>query len=49
MVCFILQEVNVLKKKYSIYLTDDGRLSLSGINDSNIDYISQALYDVSKP
>lgn len=46
---FNQSQVNVLKKKYSIYLTDDGRLSLSGINDSNIDYISQALYDVSKP
>ncbi|CAL9728435.1 aspartate aminotransferase, mitochondrial [Monosporozyma unispora] len=45
---FNQDQVNLLKEKYSIYLTDDGRLSLSGINDSNIDYISQALYDVSK-
>lgn len=42
------KQVHLLKTKYSIYLTDDGRLSLSGINDTNIDYICEALYDVSK-
>lgn len=36
---FSLQQVHELRDKYSIYLTDDGRLSLSGLNDSNIDYV----------
>lgn len=45
---FNLKQVNHLRNKYSIYLTDDGRLSLSGINDSNIDYVCEALYEVTK-
>lgn len=44
---FTQRQVERLKNDYSIYLTTDGRLSLSGINDSNIDYISEALWDVS--
>ncbi|CAB4257147.1 similar to Saccharomyces cerevisiae YKL106W AAT1 Mitochondrial aspartate aminotransferase, catalyzes the conversion of oxaloacetate to aspartate in aspartate and asparagine biosynthesis [Maudiozyma barnettii] len=36
---FPLPVVQELRDKYSLYLTDDGRLSLSGINDSNIEYI----------
>lgn len=45
---FTLKQVHHLRNKYAIYLTDDGRLSLSGINDSNIDYVSEALYEVAK-
>ena len=45
---FNLKQVSHLRNKYSIYLTDDGRLSLSGINDSNIDYVCEALYEVGK-
>lgn len=37
---FPLKTVQKLRDEYSIYLTDDGRLSLSGINDSNIEYVS---------
>ncbi|CCK68305.1 aspartate transaminase AAT1 KNAG_0A06470 [Huiozyma naganishii CBS 8797] len=42
------KQVNELKEKYSIYLTNDGRLSLSGVNSSNIDYLSTALGKVSE-
>lgn len=35
-----------LKETYSVYLTMDGRLSLSGINSSNIDYVCEALKHV---
>lgn len=45
---FTTGQVDLLKNKYSIYLTQDGRLSLSGVNDSNIDYISDALFNVAK-
>ncbi|CCF57964.1 hypothetical protein KAFR_0D03160 [Kazachstania africana CBS 2517] len=45
---FTPKQVNQLKQNYSIYLTEDGRLSLSGINDSNLDYVCEALMDVSK-
>ncbi|KAG0665790.1 aspartate transaminase aat1 [Maudiozyma exigua] len=36
---FSLPVVQELRDKYSIYLTDDGRLSLSGVNDSDIEYV----------
>ncbi|SCU94714.1 LADA_0G10594g1_1 [Lachancea dasiensis] len=39
--------VDILREKYSIYLLQDGRLSLSGLNDSNIDYVCEALRNVS--
>lgn len=44
---FTVKQVEQLKEDYSIYLTSDGRLSLSGINDSNVDYVSEALKNVS--
>ncbi|GAV55500.1 hypothetical protein ZYGR_0AV01310 [Zygosaccharomyces rouxii] len=34
--------LNRLREEYSIYMTMDGRLSLSGINDHNIDYVCDA-------
>ncbi|SCU92294.1 LAFA_0F09340g1_1 [Lachancea sp. 'fantastica'] len=36
-------DVDTLREKFSIYLVQDGRLSLSGLNDSNIDYVCDAL------
>ncbi|CCE89583.1 aspartate transaminase AAT1 TDEL_0A02510 [Torulaspora delbrueckii] len=42
------KQVDVLRDKYSIYMTMDGRLSLSGVNDHNIDYVCEALDAVSK-
>ena len=35
-----------LTSKYSIFLTRDGRISLAGLNDSNIEYVSKAIHDV---
>ncbi|GAV50709.1 hypothetical protein ZYGR_0Z01320 [Zygosaccharomyces rouxii] len=34
--------LNRLRDEYSIYMTMDGRLSLSGVNDHNIDYVCDA-------
>lgn len=41
-------QVDLLRKNYSVYMTMDGRLSLSGINDSNLGYVCDALEAVSK-
>eukprot|EP00033_Pygsuia_biforma_P002171 GCRY01002406.1.p1 GENE.GCRY01002406.1~~GCRY01002406.1.p1 ORF type:complete len:404 (-),score=50.40 GCRY01002406.1:895-2106(-) len=32
----------------SIYMTNDGRISISGLNSRNIDYVAQCLYEVSQ-
>lgn len=39
--------LNRLREEYSIYMTMDGRLSLSGINDHNIDYVCDAFKAIS--
>lgn len=40
------QMCNQLTDKYAIYLTKDGRISLAGLNDSNLDYVAKAIHDV---
>nr|CAG8480409.1 12728_t:CDS:10 [Entrophospora candida] len=40
------QHVKVLKEKYHIYLVDNGRISMAGLNSSNVDYFAQAVDDV---
>ncbi|AQZ16091.1 AAT1 (YKL106W) [Zygosaccharomyces parabailii] len=40
--------LNRLRDEYSIYMTMDGRLSLSGINDHNIDYVCDAFKSISR-
>ena len=32
-----------LMSKHSIYLTRDGRISLAGLNDGNIEYVARAI------
>lgn len=44
---FNQKQVDQLKTQFSVYLTNDGRLSLSGINNSNINYVCEALETVS--
>ncbi|CCH62778.1 hypothetical protein TBLA_0I01180 [Henningerozyma blattae CBS 6284] len=39
-------QVERLKNQFAIYLTTDGRLSLSGINDLNVDYICNSILNV---
>ena len=36
----------ILKNEYHIYLLDNGRISISGINTKNIDYIVQSINKV---
>ncbi len=37
---------DVLTAEYSIFLTRDGRISLAGINDGNVEYIAKAIHAV---
>jgi len=40
------EEVRRLKKEYSIYMLDNGRISLSGFNEGNVDYVARAFTEV---
>lgn len=40
------EQVIELREKYSVYATEDGRFSISGINDSNVDYLADAINKV---
>ena len=40
------QQVENLTQKHHIYLTADGRISMAGLNDSNIQYVASAINDV---
>lgn len=35
-----------LTSEYAIYLTRDGRISIAGLNESNIQYVAEAIHDV---
>lgn len=43
-----LDQVKKLKNDFHIYLTDDGRISISGLNTKNVDYVAQAFHEVTK-
>lgn len=40
------QQVQRLRSERSIYMTPDGRISLAGINSSNLDYLARSICDV---
>ncbi|KAL3077175.1 hypothetical protein niasHS_013164 [Heterodera schachtii] len=42
------EQVDRLTKEFSIYLTRDGRISMAGITSKNIEYIANALHEVTK-
>ncbi|XKL68214.1 hypothetical protein PGB90_003705 [Kerria lacca] len=51
MFCFTgltTSQVERLIKEYSVYLTKDGRISVAGISSKNVDYLAQAIHDVTK-
>ena len=35
-----------LTSKYAIFLTRDGRISIAGLNDSNLEYVAKAIHAV---
>lgn len=40
------EQVIELREKYSIYATENGRFSISGVNDNNVDYLADAINKV---
>ncbi|ODV64924.1 PLP-dependent transferase [Hyphopichia burtonii NRRL Y-1933] len=41
-------QVIKLRNDYSIYATEDGRFSISGVNENNVDYLANAINEVIK-
>ena len=41
-------QVVMLRDKHHIYCTLDGRISMAGVTSGNVDYIADAIHDVSK-
>ena len=41
-------QVAELKTKWHLYLTDDGRAAISGLNSTNVEYVAKAFHDVTK-
>lgn len=42
------EQVERIKKEYSVYLTKDGRISIAGITSENVKYLAQAIHEVTK-
>jgi aspartate aminotransferase len=40
------QQCDILTKKYHIYMTTNGRISMTGLNTKNLKYVAQAINDV---
>lgn len=40
------EEVKELKEKYHIYMTNDGRISIAGLNSSNVQYVAESIHKV---
>lgn len=40
--------MHALKTEHHIYCTDDGRLSVAGLNTTNVDFVGRALAEVMK-
>lgn len=40
--------VNRVKTEFSVHMPHDGRISIAGLNESNIDYVVNAFHEVSK-
>ncbi|KAJ2497565.1 Aspartate aminotransferase, cytoplasmic, partial [Coemansia sp. RSA 2052] len=36
-------QVDALRDQYHLYMTDDGRISVAGLNSHNIDYVAQSI------
>ena len=41
-------QVEKLRESYHIYLTDNGRINVAGLNSNNIDYVAKAFHKVSQ-
>jgi aspartate aminotransferase len=41
-------QVETMKNTHHIYMTGDGRISMAGVTSGNVDYIAEAIHDVTK-
>jgi aspartate aminotransferase len=41
-------QVETLTKKWHVYLTKDGRVSMAGVTSGNVEYLAKAIHDVTK-
>ncbi|VEL38724.1 unnamed protein product [Protopolystoma xenopodis] len=41
-------QVERLTKEFSIYLTKDGRISIAGVSNKNVEYVANAIHEVTK-
>ncbi|KAL2337614.1 hypothetical protein Fmac_012060 [Flemingia macrophylla] len=41
-------QVKQLEKRFHIYMTPDGRISMAGVTTSNVDYLANALHQVTR-
>jgi len=42
------EQVGKLTGEHSVYLTKDGRISMAGVSDKNVDYLAAAMHQVTK-
>ena len=42
------EQVERIKKEFSVYLTKDGRISIAGITSGNVKYLAKAIHEVTK-
>ncbi|VDK44928.1 unnamed protein product [Anisakis simplex] len=42
------EQVNRLIENFSVYLTQDGRISMAGVTTGNVEYLARALHDVTR-
>jgi len=40
------KQVEILKSKYHIYMTSNGRISIAGLNSKNVAYVAKAFHEV---
>jgi len=41
-----VEQVNLLRESYSIYMTGNSRINVAGINESNVEYLANAIVNV---
>jgi len=41
-------ECGLMRNKHSVYLPDDGRVSMAGVTTENVEYLADAIHDVTK-
>mmetsp|Transcript_17575 Transcript_17575/g.28444 ORF Transcript_17575/g.28444 Transcript_17575/m.28444 type:complete len:116 (-) Transcript_17575:868-1215(-) len=42
------EQVEEMRTKHHIYMTKDGRISMAGVTSANVEYLANALHDVTK-